>query len=117
LKRIPTLVGKLGRERGNVTQMHDVGGVRAVLPGLREVYVVRRRLLKSWTIVKEHRTSQARRLSSSPSNRCAKGGRYRGSTSNRHPGHLGEYGGELWTTVWSGPQVRRGRGCSTGALS
>ncbi len=53
LKRLPTLIGKLGRERGNVTQMHDIGGVRAVLPGLPEVYVVRRRLLKSWTIVKE----------------------------------------------------------------
>jgi putative GTP pyrophosphokinase len=53
LKRIPTLIGKLGRERGNVTQMHDIGGVRAVVPGLRHVYAVRRRLLKSWTIVRE----------------------------------------------------------------
>jgi putative GTP pyrophosphokinase len=53
LKRLPTLIGKLGRERGNVTQMHDIGGVRAVVPGLRDVLVVRRRLLKSWTIIKE----------------------------------------------------------------
>jgi putative GTP pyrophosphokinase len=53
LKRMDTLIDKLGRELGNVTQMHDIGGVRAVLPRPREVYVVRRRLLKSWTIIKE----------------------------------------------------------------
>ncbi len=53
LKRLDTLIGKLGRERGNVTQMQDIGGVRAVLPSLRHVYVVRRRLLKSWVIIKE----------------------------------------------------------------
>jgi hypothetical protein len=53
LKRLDTLIGKLGRERGDVTQMQDVGGVRAVLPDLRHVYVVRRRLLKSWGIVRE----------------------------------------------------------------
>lgn len=53
LKRLDTLIGKLGRERGNVTQMHDIGGVRAVLPSLRHVYTVRRRLLKSWTIIRE----------------------------------------------------------------
>lgn len=53
LKRQDTLVGKLGRERGSVTQMQDVGGVRAVVPGPPEVYRVRRRLLKSWTIVRE----------------------------------------------------------------
>lgn len=53
LKRLDTLVGKLARERGNVTQMQDIGGVRAVLPSLRHVYVVRRRLLKSWGIVRE----------------------------------------------------------------
>jgi len=53
LKRLDTLIGKLGRERGNVTQMQDIGGVRAVLPTLRHVYVVRRRLLKSWVIVRE----------------------------------------------------------------
>jgi putative GTP pyrophosphokinase len=53
LKRMDTLIGKLGRERGSVTQMQDVGGVRAVLPGLQHVLVVRRRLLKSWTIIRE----------------------------------------------------------------
>jgi putative GTP pyrophosphokinase len=53
LKRLDTLIGKLGRERGNVTQMQDVGGVRAVLPNLRHVYVVRRRLLKSWVVIRE----------------------------------------------------------------
>jgi ppGpp synthetase/RelA/SpoT-type nucleotidyltranferase len=53
LKRLDTLIGKLGRERGNVTQMQDIGGVRAVLPSLRHVYVVRRRLLKSWVIIRE----------------------------------------------------------------
>jgi hypothetical protein len=53
LKRLDTLIGKLGRERGHVTQMQDVGGVRAVLPNLRHIYVVRRRLLKSWVVIKE----------------------------------------------------------------
>lgn len=55
LKRLETLVGKLSREPGNVTQMQDIGGARAVLPTLRHVYVVRRRLLKTWSksIVKE----------------------------------------------------------------
>ncbi len=53
LKRLDTLIGKLGRERGNVTQMQDIGGVRAVFPSLRHVYVVRRRLLKSWGVVRE----------------------------------------------------------------
>jgi putative GTP pyrophosphokinase len=53
LKRLPTLIEKLGRESGSVTQMHDIGGVRAVLPTLRHVSLVRRRLLKSWTIIRE----------------------------------------------------------------
>jgi putative GTP pyrophosphokinase len=53
LKRLDTLIGKLGREQGNVTQMQDIGGVRAVLPSLRHVYVVRRRLLKSWVVLRE----------------------------------------------------------------
>ncbi len=53
LKRLDTLIGKLGRELGNVTQMQDIGGVRAVVPSLRQVYVVRRRLLKSWGIIRE----------------------------------------------------------------
>jgi putative GTP pyrophosphokinase len=53
LKRMDTLIGKLGRERGNVTQMQDIGGVRAVVPSLSHVLAVRRRLLKSWTIIRE----------------------------------------------------------------
>jgi putative GTP pyrophosphokinase len=53
LKRLDTLIGKLAREQGNVTQMQDIGGVRAVLPSLQGIYVVRRRLLKSWTIIRE----------------------------------------------------------------
>ncbi len=53
LKRQDTLIGKLDRERGNVTQMQDIGGVRAVVPGIPDVYRLRRRLLKSWTIIRE----------------------------------------------------------------
>lgn len=53
LKRLDTLIGKLAREQGNVTQMQDIGGVRAVLPSLRHIYIVRRRLLKSWKIIRE----------------------------------------------------------------
>lgn len=53
LKRQDTLIGKLDRERGNVTQMQDIGGVRAVVPGVPDVYRLRRRLLKSWTIIRE----------------------------------------------------------------
>lgn len=53
LKRQDTLIGKLGRERGNVTQMQDIGGVRAVVPSPAHVYRLRRRLLKSWTIIRE----------------------------------------------------------------
>src|SRR5437870_1960195 len=40
LKRLPTMIGKLDRESGNVTQMHDIGGVRALLPSLGHVYAV-----------------------------------------------------------------------------
>ena len=47
LKRQDTLIGKLDRERGNVTQMQDIGGVRAVVPSVPHAYRVRRRLLKS----------------------------------------------------------------------
>jgi putative GTP pyrophosphokinase len=36
-----------------VAQMHDIGGVRALMPSLRHLYAVSRRLKKSWTI---HRT-------------------------------------------------------------
>jgi putative GTP pyrophosphokinase len=53
LKRLSTMIDKLAREQGRVTQMHDIGGVRALLPNLVSIYVVRRRLLKSWTIIRE----------------------------------------------------------------
>lgn len=54
LKRRMTIVDKLAREPTmEVTQMHDIGGVRARLPSLTHVYAVSRRLKKTWTI---HRT-------------------------------------------------------------
>lgn len=54
LKRRMTIVDKLAREPTmEVTQMHDIGGVRARLPSLDHVYAVSRRLKKTWTI---HRT-------------------------------------------------------------
>jgi ppGpp synthetase/RelA/SpoT-type nucleotidyltranferase len=53
LKRLATMIDKLAREEGRVTQMHDIGGVRALLPSVAHIYVVRRRLLKSWTIIRE----------------------------------------------------------------
>src|ERR1700733_3753370 len=53
LKRLTTMIDKLARERGRVAQMHDIGGVRALLPSLTHIYLVRRRLLKSWTIIRE----------------------------------------------------------------
>jgi putative GTP pyrophosphokinase len=52
LKRFDTMIDKLAREQGRITQMHDIGGVRAVLPSLRHVYVVGRRLRKSWMIIR-----------------------------------------------------------------
>ena len=33
--------------------MHDIGGVRARLPSPQHIYTVRRRLLKTWTIIRE----------------------------------------------------------------
>jgi len=47
------MVDKLSREQGRITQMHDIGGVRAVLPSLHHVYAIRRRLVKTWTIIRE----------------------------------------------------------------
>jgi putative GTP pyrophosphokinase len=52
LKRLDTMIDKLAREEGRATQMHDIGGVRAVLPSLRHVQAVSRRLRKSWTIIR-----------------------------------------------------------------
>jgi putative GTP pyrophosphokinase len=54
LKRRPTIIDKLRREPTmEVTQMEDIGGVRARLPSLGHVHAVSRRLRKTWTI---HRT-------------------------------------------------------------
>lgn len=53
LKRRGTMLYKLEREPTmELTQMADIGGVRARLPSLRHVNAVSRRLKKTWTIVK-----------------------------------------------------------------
>ena len=53
LKRRQTIIDKLSREPSmEVTQFHDIGGVRALLPSLDHVQAVRRRLQKTWTIAK-----------------------------------------------------------------
>ena len=53
LKRRQTIINKLSREPTmEVTQFHDIGGVRALLPSLDHIQIVRRRLQKTWTIVK-----------------------------------------------------------------
>jgi hypothetical protein len=53
LKRHDTMVDKLSREPAmKLTQMQDIGGVRAVLPSLHHVYALARRLRKSWTVIK-----------------------------------------------------------------
>lgn len=53
LKRWTTIVDKLAREpKMQVTQMQDIGGVRALLPSLPHVYAVSRRLRKTWTIIR-----------------------------------------------------------------
>jgi putative GTP pyrophosphokinase len=53
LKRRPTIFDKLEREPTmQLTQMWDIGGVRARLPSLRHLQAVSRRLRKTWTIVR-----------------------------------------------------------------
>jgi len=53
LKRRPTMIDKLEREpQMNLTQMADIGGVRARLPSLAHVQSVSRRLQKTWTVVR-----------------------------------------------------------------
>jgi putative GTP pyrophosphokinase len=53
LKRVPTIAGKLHREKGmKLSRMEDVGGVRAVLPDQEGVYRVARRLRHNWTITR-----------------------------------------------------------------
>jgi hypothetical protein len=54
LKRTETIGNKLSREPTmDVTQMQDIGGVRARLPSIEHVYAVSLRLERNWTI---HRT-------------------------------------------------------------
>jgi GTP pyrophosphokinase len=53
LKRWTTMIDKLAREpKMQITQMQDIGGVRALLPSLPHVYAVGRRLRKTWTIIR-----------------------------------------------------------------
>ena len=53
LKRRPTIFDKLEREPTmQLTQMWDIGGVRARLPSLRHLQAVSRRLRKTWTIIR-----------------------------------------------------------------
>jgi len=53
LKRRPTIFNKLEREPTmELTQMADIGGVRARVPSLRHLQAVSRRLKKTWTIVR-----------------------------------------------------------------
>ncbi len=53
LKRFRSIVRKLSRERGmRLTQMADIGGVRAVLPTQDAARSVARRLRRNWTIVR-----------------------------------------------------------------
>lgn len=53
LKKRDTIIDKLHRfENMKLTQMHDIGGVRATLPSLACVSAVSRRLRKTWTISK-----------------------------------------------------------------
>lgn len=53
LKRIPTIAGKLLRERGmKLSRMEDVGGVRAIFPSQDAAYRVARSLKRNWTITR-----------------------------------------------------------------
>jgi putative GTP pyrophosphokinase len=53
LKRWTTIIDKLAREPTmQVTQMQDIGGVRALLPSLHHLFAVSRRLRKTWTIIR-----------------------------------------------------------------
>lgn len=53
LKKRDTIINKLDRfPRMQLTQMHDIGGVRARLPTLECVQAVSRRLKKTWSVAK-----------------------------------------------------------------
>jgi hypothetical protein len=52
LKRLPTILDKLERHPNmKVTRMQDIGGCRAVLPGLSEVFGVLTRIERNWDVV------------------------------------------------------------------
>jgi ppGpp synthetase/RelA/SpoT-type nucleotidyltranferase len=53
LKKRDTIINKLDRyPKMELTQMHDIGGVRATLPDLACLNAVSRRLKKTWTVAK-----------------------------------------------------------------
>ncbi len=53
LKRLPTVANKLVREPTmKLTQMADIGGVRAMVPDQRAAFTVALRLQKNWTIIR-----------------------------------------------------------------
>jgi putative GTP pyrophosphokinase len=53
LKKRDTIINKLHRyPKMELTQMHDIGGVRATLPSLADLNAISRRLKKTWTIKK-----------------------------------------------------------------
>ena len=59
LKRMPTIIDKLGREPGmDLARMHDIGGCRAILPDEATIYRVVRRIRSQpkerWAIVREY---------------------------------------------------------------
>jgi ppGpp synthetase/RelA/SpoT-type nucleotidyltranferase len=55
LKRLPTLVDKLARlPTMTLTQLHDIGGCRAVLVDSAEVAAVEARIDKNWTIKRRY---------------------------------------------------------------
>lgn len=52
LKKFPSIAGKLIRQKSmRLTQMADIGGVRAVLPNVEAVRFVAGRLRRNWTII------------------------------------------------------------------
>ncbi len=53
LKRLRTIVDKLRRESTRLSQMEDVGGVRAVVSRPDDVFAVVRQLRRNWTVTRE----------------------------------------------------------------
>lgn len=70
LKKRDTIIDKLERfPKMDLTQMHDIGGVRARLPTLECVQATSRRLRKTWNVAKTaqlHRESERHRLPGHP---------------------------------------------------